>query len=177
MRRIALSFRHRQRLLMQFDLSQHSSTSLPPTSSLKRAYSPDTASLQSSSPSGPPPKLPKVSNSSKPRMRAFHSSRPYSSGGSSFRRAPKQDRFHPLYSIPQPDDPVHDLLYLQRNYDMTGLKPSWEDNPKSPLSNYCLDIGVTLPKYQTKDVLIDGKPGFRYVLLLSILILLSLCMV
>lgn len=174
MRRIALSFRHRQRLLMQFDPSQHIPVSLPQNPSLKRAYSPDNASLSSPqipSSSGPPTKLPK-GNPSNTQMRsasssarqspAYRNSRLHRTGGPSYRK-PKEDRLASLYALPQPDDPIHDLAYLQREYDTTSLKEAWKLNPKSPISNYCNDIGVRAPKYETKEVLIDGKLGFRYV--------------
>lgn len=160
---------------MQFDPSQHSSVSLPQNPSLKRAYSPDNTSLsnpQLPSSSGPPTKLPKANpsynqmrsaSSSARQSPAYRNSRLHRTGGPSYRKPAKEDRIASLYALPQPDDPIHDLAYLQRTYDTTGLKQPWMQNPKSPISNYCADVGVPAPKYETKEVLIDGKLGFRYV--------------
>jgi len=67
----------------------------------------------------------------------------------------------PLLSLPQPDKPLHDLDFIKQTFYTRGLKKQWEDNPKSPLSNYYTMSKDSQPKYGMQAVLIHGKSGWR----------------
>ncbi|KAI0047834.1 P-loop containing nucleoside triphosphate hydrolase protein [Auriscalpium vulgare] len=64
--------------------------------------------------------------------------------------------------LPTPSDPVNDADYIKKTYaSATPLKKAWEDNPKSPLSNFMMTTVSRQPSYSYQEALINGKSGWR----------------
>jgi hypothetical protein len=124
-------------------------------------------------------KVPRLDSAKTPQeaMRAFGTSpRKHSSGGHANRhghRPGKQTKakaqgFSPFPSasvpaLPRENDPIHDAEYIDRVFHKVPLKKGWEDNPKSPLSNFHNQVGASPPVYQHVEVSLHGKRGWRQV--------------
>jgi len=77
-------------------------------------------------------------------------------GGSSVRSSS-------VLALPRVVDPVHDAEYINRVHRKVPLKDAWEQNPKSPLSNFLAQVGANPPGYQHEVVKIRGAHGWRQV--------------
>lgn len=66
-------------------------------------------------------------------------------------------------ALPREDEPIHDAEYIDRVHQKVPLKEAWEQNPKSPLSNFLRQLGVNSPKYCLHEITIRGKHGWRQV--------------
>lgn len=66
-------------------------------------------------------------------------------------------------TLPRENDPIHDAEYIDRVFQKVPLKKAWEDNPKSPLSNFLNQVGASPPAYQHVEVSLHGKRGWRQV--------------
>ena len=68
-----------------------------------------------------------------------------------------------VLALPRENDPVHDAEYINRVHKKKPLKKAWEQNPKSPLSNYLAHNGASPLKYLHDEILIHGNSGCRQV--------------
>jgi hypothetical protein len=68
-----------------------------------------------------------------------------------------------ILALPRANDPVHDAEYINRVHGKAPLKEAWEQNPKSPLSNYLAKLGANSIKYLHDEILIYGNSGWRQV--------------
>lgn len=96
-----------------------------------------------------------------PKRGAFGSPRPIRGSplsGKGKAPAKRQASSHPL--LPEP---VHDLGYIKATYMTQPLKPEWEANPKSPLSNYFLIVHGGQIIYENAQYLGPSGLIFRYV--------------
>ncbi|KAF8506701.1 P-loop containing nucleoside triphosphate hydrolase protein [Russula emetica] len=66
-----------------------------------------------------------------------------------------------VLALPRENDPVHDAEYINRVHGKVPLKEVWEQNPKSPLSNYLAQHGANSLKYLHDKILIHGNSGWR----------------
>jgi hypothetical protein len=66
-------------------------------------------------------------------------------------------------ALPRENDPIHDAKYIGRVFQKVPLKKGWEDNPKSPLSNFLNQVGASPPVYQHVEVSLHDKRGWRQV--------------
>jgi hypothetical protein len=66
-------------------------------------------------------------------------------------------------ALPRENDPIHDAEYIDRVFQKVPLKKGWEENPKSPLSNFLNQFGASPPVYQHVEVSLHGKRGWRQV--------------
>jgi hypothetical protein len=66
-------------------------------------------------------------------------------------------------ALPREDDFIHDAEYINRVYQKVPLKEAWEENPKSPLSNFLGQLGSNPPKYCHVEITIHGIHGWRQV--------------
>ena len=126
-----------------------------------------------------PAKVPRSGSVKTPReaMRAFGSSskrllssaqggrQGHRSGKNKKARQPGGASFHSpsVLSLPREGDPIHDAEYIKRVHEKEPLKEAWEQNPKSPLSNFLHQLGANPPEYQHGEVSIHGKHGWRQV--------------
>jgi hypothetical protein len=125
-----------------------------------------------------PAKVPRSASVKTPReaMRAFgssskkHFSSAQGSRQSSHSGKNKKARqsgvssFHSsVLALPRENDPVHDAEYINRVHGKVPLKEVWEQNPKSPLSNYLAQHGANSLKYLHDEILIHGNSGWRQV--------------
>jgi hypothetical protein len=127
-----------------------------------------------------PTKVPRSASVKTPReaMRAFSSSskKKYLSGMQGGRqghrsekskkgRQPGGSSFHrsSVLALPREDDPIHDAEYINRVHQKVPLKKAWEQNPKSPLSNFLEQLEVDSPAYRHDEVSIHGNCGWRQV--------------
>lgn len=125
-----------------------------------------------------PTKVPRTSSveTSQEAMRAFGSSpkKHFSSvrGGHQSSHSGKYKRarqsgassFHSsVLALPRENNPVHDAEYIKRVHGKVPLKEVWEQNPKSPLSNYLAQQGANPLKYRYDEILIYGNSGWRQV--------------
>jgi hypothetical protein len=78
------------------------------------------------------------------------------SGGSSYHSSS-------ILSLPRENDPIHDAEYINRAYQQVPLKKAWEQNPKSPLSNFLHQLGANSPEYRHDEATINGSRGWRQV--------------
>jgi len=85
------------------------------------------------------------------------------SGKNKKARQPGGASFHSpsVLSLPREGDPIHDAEYIKRVHEKEPLKEAWEQNPKSPLSNFLHQLGANPPEYQHGEVSIHGKHGWR----------------
>jgi hypothetical protein len=176
--RLAFYLRHRHSLLMQFDPFKRISAGSAahnlkrPLSSAARSQ----AQTTDSSLDNPhrPTKMSKIDGMQKstaqsrlgsPARSSTHSGPQRRSGGRSklvdASKVSQKSKSVPLLSLPQPDQPLHDLEYIRQTYRIKDLKKQWEENPKSPLSNYYTMAKDSQPKYELEAVLIYGKSGWR----------------
>ena len=121
-----------------------------------------------------PAKVPRSGSVNTPReaMRAFgSSSKKHLSGaqggrhGSGYGKNKKarQPKGPPVLTLPRENDPIHDAEYINRVHRKVPLKKAWEQNPKSPLSNFLDRSGASPPIYQHEEVSIHGNHGWRQV--------------
>ena len=68
-----------------------------------------------------------------------------------------------VLALPRENDPVHDAEYINRVHGKVPLKEVWEQNPKSPLSNYLAQHGANPLNYLYDEILIHGNSGWRQV--------------
>ncbi len=68
-----------------------------------------------------------------------------------------------VLALPRENDPVHDAEYINRVHGKVPLKDVWEQNPKSPLSNFLGQFGDNPPKYRHDEIFIHGNSGWRQV--------------
>lgn len=66
-------------------------------------------------------------------------------------------------ALPREDDFIHDAEYINRVHQKVPLKEAWEENPKSPLSNFLGQLGSNPPKYCHVEITIHGIHGWRQV--------------
>lgn len=65
--------------------------------------------------------------------------------------------------------PSHTMEYLQETYagllGSSEMKPSWRDNPKSPVQNHVMAFTGGNPKYEVEEGHVEGRreKTFRYV--------------
>ena len=125
-----------------------------------------------------PAKVPRSASVNTPleAMRAFGSSpkKHFSSaqGGrqsshSGKNKKARQSGVSPFHSsvlaLPRENDPVHDAEYINRVHGKGPLKEVWEQNPKSPLSNFLAQVGAKPLGYRYDKILIHGNSGWRQV--------------
>ncbi|KAI0003674.1 hypothetical protein BJV74DRAFT_478493 [Russula compacta] len=126
-----------------------------------------------------PAKVPRPGSVHTPReaMRAFgSSSKKHLSGAQGGRhgagygknkkaRQPKGSSFYSssVLTLPQENDPIHNAEYINRVHRKVPMKKAWEQNPKSPLSNFLDQSGASPPIYQHEEVSIHGNHGWRQV--------------
>ena len=124
-----------------------------------------------------PAKVPRSASVKTPReaMRAFGGSPKKQSGAHGGRQGPRSVKnkkarppgvssFHSTaLALPREDDPVHDAEYINRVHQKVPLKEAWEQNPKSPLTNFLRQLGPNPPKYYYEEITIHGNHGWRRV--------------
>ena len=66
-----------------------------------------------------------------------------------------------ILALPRENDPIHDTEYITQVFQKVPLKQAWEENPKSPLSNFLNQFGANPPVYQHVEVSLHGKRGWR----------------
>lgn len=120
-----------------------------------------------------PAKFPRSASVKTPReaMRAFGSSpkKHFSSAQGSRQssrsgknKKARQPGFHSsALALPRENDPVRDAEYINRVHKKNPLKEAWEQNPKSPLSNYLAQNGANPLKYLHDEILIHENSGWR----------------
>ncbi|THH16895.1 hypothetical protein EW146_g3827 [Bondarzewia mesenterica] len=176
----AMFYAFRHRLLMQLDPNQRlvglPAVAPPP---LKRPYAseavvhsapkygtsedslkrptkaPRVEKRQSSPSSMPPSPLPNPSTSHR-SQRGHRAAKPFGILGPSSR-----EKTPLLLSLPQPGHHIHDLTYIRQTHRLKDLKKHWEENPKSPLTDYAMNIGAKAPSYDAQMILIHGRQGWR----------------
>jgi hypothetical protein len=122
--------------------------------------------VQSSSSSSPTTHHNSAASSS---MRAFSSSSRANARQAPSRghrpppRPAKSQRTPALLSLPQPDNPVHDERWVHGTYTGESLKQSLVTNPKSTISNWCVNNDKGKIEYTSTPINIHNKAGFRYV--------------
>ncbi|KAA1471478.1 P-loop containing nucleoside triphosphate hydrolase protein [Dentipellis sp. KUC8613] len=170
---------------MQFDPTKHTPVGLP---SLKRPHatgSPATPPVKTTDSlldrisdvaSQPPAKMMKLDQAESSRASGASSRSgshraprggPTRSSGKS--RGSKNSKGHSggsasVLALPQVDDPIHDLSFITKTYKSKDLKKAWEENPKSPLSNFLSAWKGTQPTYQLQPITLNGKSGWRAVI-------------
>lgn len=125
-----------------------------------------------------PAKVPRSASVKSPReaMRAFGSSpkkhlsgvqggrqSSYSGKNKKARQSGMSSFHNSVLALPRANDPVHDAEYINRVHGKAPLKEAWEQNPKSPLSNYLAKLGANPIKYLHDEILICGNSGWRQV--------------
>lgn len=116
-----------------------------------------------------PAKVPRSASVKTPQeaMRAFGSSpRKHSSSARGGRQSSRSgvSSFHSsVLALPRENDPIHDAEYINRVHRKGPLKEVWEQNPKSPLSNFLAQDGPNPLKYRYDEILIHGNSGWRQV--------------
>jgi hypothetical protein len=111
--------------------------------------------------------MPSSSSSNNVRRGGSSSSRPTRGGGqpaqsSSRRKANTAVARKPpsAPSIPTLEGPKRDQAYI-KTLSQHKIKPSHEDNPKSPLANFCTHVNGSMPHYEATEGLVDGRKVIR----------------
>jgi hypothetical protein len=104
-------------------------------------------------------------SSPKKHLSGAHGSRQGSRTGKNKKaRQPGVSSFHTsALTLPREDDPIHDAEYINRVHQKVPLKEAWEENPKSPLSNFLGQLRPNPPKYCLVEITIHGNNGWRQV--------------
>lgn len=71
-----------------------------------------------------------------------------------------------------------DEAYIKRdwratNFNIPGIAPDWQNNPKSALGNYMGQNVGRSPKYDMQNGILQGQPIVRYAFAISTIIMVS----
>ena len=182
--RLAFVLRHRRRFLMHFDTSRGTALPSAPSSTLKRTLAHQATVRKTprvdraQSPAGCSPTVDfNSSSTSSSRGNLSLSSLKGDYFGRATRAVPPafrgekhkgKGKSHPNKSLTFFEGPLHDKSHIEFHFAQTYPKTSTPkavhlDNPKSSVSNFQQSVCGTLPSYECKEGLLNGRLNWRCV--------------